>query len=174
MTLSRLILGLLSLAPMTGYELKKHFDATISHFWNADKAQIYRTLSSLVRDGLCVVETVAQDGYPARQVHHLTDAGRAALSDWLASEPQPDSERNAFLGRVFFASRLSADNARRLLAGRRAAATQYLASLNQQLAAQGMAAVGEPLYFRVATLRNGIRHVQAELDWLHDIEGELA
>jgi len=34
--------------------------------------------------------------------------------------------------------------------------------------------VGDPRYFRLATLRNGIRHVQAELEWLQEIEGELA
>jgi DNA-binding PadR family transcriptional regulator len=173
MILARLILGLLSLAPMTGYDLKKHFDATISHFWKADKAQIYRTLASLVRDGLAAVETVEQDGYPARQVHHITDAGRGELAGWLASAPQPDTERNAFLGRVFFASQLKDDDARRLLAARRDAATQYLSELQEQLAGQGAAPVGDPRYFQLATLRNGIRHVQAELEWLREIEGEL-
>ncbi|MFF2030640.1 PadR family transcriptional regulator [Arthrobacter sp. NPDC058192] len=174
MILARLILGLLSLAPMTGYDLKKHFDATISHFWNADKAQIYRTLESLVRDGFAAVETVEQAGYPARQVHRITDAGHEALAEWLTSAPQPDAERNAFLGRVFFASQLKDADARKLLAARRDAATQYLAGLQEQLAGQRAAPVGDPRYFRVATLRNGIRHAQAELEWLQEIEGELA
>src|SRR3954452_21727325 len=136
MILARLILGLLSLAPMTGYELKKHFDATISHFWNADKAQIYRTLASLVQDGFAAVETVEQAGYPARKVHRITDAGRAELADWLRSPPQPDTEPNAFLGRVFFASQLKDADAKRLLAARRDAAAQYLTELQEQLAGQ--------------------------------------
>lgn len=174
MTLARLILGLLSLSPMTGYELKKHFDATVSHFWAADKAQIYRTLASLVRDGLCEVETVQQENYPARQVHHITDAGRAVLKDWLESEPQPDAERNAFLGRMFFASQLGEEPVRKLLQGRRIAAERYLGSLAGQLEAHGPVAAGDPKYFQLATLRNGISHVRAELGWLQDIEGELS
>ena len=143
MILARLILGLLSMAPMTGYALEEQFDATIRHFWNADKAQIYRTLASLVRDGLAAVETVEQAGYPARQVHHITDAGRGELADWLTSAPQPDTERNAFLGRVFFASQLTDAEARTLLAARRALATRYLSELQQQLAGQGAAPVGD-------------------------------
>jgi DNA-binding PadR family transcriptional regulator len=174
MTLSRLILGLLSLAPMTGYELKKHFDATVNHFWAADKAQIYRTLAALVRDGLCVAETVQQGGLPAKQVHRITENGRAVLLDWLDSEPAPDSERNAFLGRVFFAAQLDKEQLTRLFERRHEAANRYLASLQEQLDARPAAAPGEALYFRLATLRNGIRHVVAELEWLRDIEKELA
>ncbi|WP_309107064.1 PadR family transcriptional regulator [Arthrobacter sp.] len=173
MTLSRLILGLLSLAPMTGYELKKHFDATVNHFWSADKAQIYRTLTTLVKDGLCIAETVQQDGLPSKQVHRITEHGRAALLEWLETDPAPDAERNAFLGRVFFAAQLDEKQLHKLFDRRREAALSYLASLQEQLDASRAASPGEALYFQLATLRNGIRHLKAELDWLQDIEKEL-
>ena len=55
MALARIILGLLALAPMTGYDLKRHFDSSVRHFWWADKAQIYRTLATLVAGGLAEV-----------------------------------------------------------------------------------------------------------------------
>ena len=50
---------------------------------------------------------------------------------------------------------------------------EYLAELQRQQEAQGPVAAGEPRYFQLATLRNGVRHVQAELDWLRELEGEL-
>ena len=173
MTLSRIILGLLSLAPMTGYELKKHFDATVNHFWSADKAQIYRTLTALVKDGFCVAETVQQDGLPSRQVHRITEHGRAALLEWLETEPAPDAERNAFLGRVFFAGQLDKEQLHKLFDSRREASRSYLASLQEQLAASPAAKPGEARFFQLATLRNGIQHVKAELEWLQDIEKEM-
>ncbi|WP_035777058.1 PadR family transcriptional regulator, partial [Arthrobacter sp. H5] len=67
MTLSYLILGMLGRSPMTGYDLKKRFDASIGHFWAADKAQIYRTLNKLVADDLAEVVVVPQASLPDRQ-----------------------------------------------------------------------------------------------------------
>jgi PadR family transcriptional regulator AphA len=75
---------------------------------------------------------------------------------------------------VLFASQLGAESARRLLERRRVEATEYLATLQQQLEAHGPAAAGQPGYFQLATLRNGIRHVQAELEWLREGQEELA
>ena len=115
MILARLILGLLSLAPMTGYELKKHFDSSINHFWNADKAQIYRTLAQLVKDGHATVTTVAQRNYPDRQEHHITDAGREALVEWLGGEvtahtPREDIDMRAAADRRSFLMAATLDN----------------------------------------------------------------
>ena len=122
MVLARVILGLLDLAPMTGYEVKRHCDTTINHFWYADKAQIYRTLSQLTDAGLATVETVPGVGAPDRQVHHITDRGRETLDDWLTSTLDDQPERNAFLARLFFSGGLAEPQLEELLATRRAAA----------------------------------------------------
>ncbi|WP_418606301.1 PadR family transcriptional regulator [Georgenia sp. SUBG003] len=94
LVLSRLILGLLALAPMTGYDIKRHLDSTVRHFWAADKAQVYRALASLVKDGYATVEVVHQETRPDRQEHHITEAGRAALHEWLASPLSVPAERD--------------------------------------------------------------------------------
>src|SRR5258705_13680872 len=53
MSLAHAILGMLQTRPMTGYDLKVEcFDNSIAHFWQADQAQIYRTLDKLAEDGL--------------------------------------------------------------------------------------------------------------------------
>ena len=44
MSLKHAVLGFLSIAPMTGYDLRKHMEESVAHFWPADQAQIYRTL----------------------------------------------------------------------------------------------------------------------------------
>ena len=52
MSLKHAILGLLTIQPMTGYELKHEaFDTSIAHFWQADQSQIYRTLDRMESDG---------------------------------------------------------------------------------------------------------------------------
>lgn len=172
MVLSRIILGLLALAPMTGYDLKRHFDSTAGHFWAADKAQIYRTLTQLVADGFAEVETVAGAGAPDRQEHRITAAGRAALAEWLKSEPERHVERDPFLARVFFGAELDDDSLRGLLAGRRAAAEARLERFERIRAENPASDRGARL--RLATLDNGIAHLRTELAWLDEAEKELS
>ena len=46
------ILGLLSHEELTGYEIKRRIDSSLSYFWGASYGSIYPTLNSLVDDGL--------------------------------------------------------------------------------------------------------------------------
>jgi DNA-binding PadR family transcriptional regulator len=170
--LSRIILGLLAIAPMTGYDLKRHFDSTVGHFWTADKAQIYRTLAQLVADGCAEVETVAGTGAPDRQEHRITAAGRAALAAWLASEPERHVERDPFLARVFFGADLDDDGLRSLLAGHRVT-TQAKLERFERMRAEAQA-TDRGARLRLATLDNGIAHLRTELAWLDAIEEEIA
>ena len=169
--LARIILGLLTLAPMTGYDLKRHFDSTVGHFWAADKAQIYRTLARLVADGHAATETVAGSGAPDRQEHRITDAGRAIFADWLESEPERHVERDPFLARVFFGADLGEDGLRSLFAQRREVALARLADYERTRA--GTEAADRGARLRLATLDYGIAQLRAELAWLDRIE-ELA
>ena len=67
MSLKHAVLGFLSIAPMSGYDLRKHMEESVAHFWPADQAQIYRTLGHLAADGLVSVETIPQEGKPDRR-----------------------------------------------------------------------------------------------------------
>ena len=86
MSLKYTLLGFLSFAPMTGYDLKKYIDSSTEFFWHAELAQIYPTLKQLEETGLVESEVEPQEGKPDRKIYSLTKAGRAALSEWL-NEP---------------------------------------------------------------------------------------
>lgn len=45
------ILGLLNYGDMTGYEIMTVFRDSLSHFWTAQKSQIYRELQALEKNG---------------------------------------------------------------------------------------------------------------------------
>jgi DNA-binding PadR family transcriptional regulator len=170
MALDALILGLLDLRPMTGYDLKKAFDGTVAHFWSADQSQIYRTLARLEQDGLVDVRVVPQAGKPDRREHRLTDDGRARLTEWLRS-PLPDEKpREPFLGKLFFVGREDdPELVRALLAERRDSARRLLGTLENLPVVDGDLAAR----LRSATLRKGILEVQAELTWLDELEAAL-
>jgi len=173
MSLKYAILGVLKLKPHTGYDLKKTIEASVAHFWSADQSQIYRTLALLVTDGLAEVEVIAQDGRPDRRVHRITATGLTALREWLASPLPPETPHDAFLVRVFFVGELGIPAAAGLLQSRRDEADSALSRLTALVGQER----GEPVdlahALRRATLRNGIRHAEAELAWLDETVATL-
>ena len=60
------ILGLLSLGPRSGYEIKTTVDRSTRFFWAASYGQIYPELRRLERDGLIEGEDAPNGGRPRR------------------------------------------------------------------------------------------------------------
>ena len=162
MQLKHAILGLLDIAPQSGYDLGRAFASSVAHFWHADQSQIYRTLDRLEADGAIATEHIPQQGKPDRRVHSLTDSGRAELREWLSGPLDAEQPKEPFLARVFFAASAGADAALQLLDRREAATLAELAALRAlPRAAEDLAAV-----LRTATLDAGLRAGEAELDWI--------
>ncbi len=100
------ILGLLQLGPMSGYDLKRTVDESISHFWREGWGRIYPTLQGLEMAGLVAKRTerrkTGQKQGPERNVYSLRPAGRKALRTWLSRDWTPEIRRNDLLLKVFF------------------------------------------------------------------------
>lgn len=169
MDLQHAILGLLSLQPMSGYDLGRAFAGSVAHFWHADRSQIYRTLARLEERGAIETETISQDGRPDRKLHSPTAAGEAELREWLDSPLEPEQSKEPFLARLFFAEQLGADGVARLLEERRAQAEETLERLSA-IEIQG-SGLGHEL--RVATRQNGVQHARAEIAWLDELRDRL-
>jgi PadR family transcriptional regulator, regulatory protein AphA len=177
MSLRYAVLGFLSVQPLTGYDLKKYFDTSVRHFWSADQAQIYRTLTQLAEDGLVQVRVIEQDGRPGRKEHHITDAGRIELDEWLRAPAEPHTAREPFLVKVFFAGRLPTADIAAIVDARITAAREQLDILCA-IAARSTAVLDDAppavdALLVASTLENGIRHVAAELDWLRDLRADI-
>lgn len=105
MSLDHAILGFLSYAPATGYDLKKIFDQSVRHFWSADQSQIYRTLARLTEEGLVEMSVVEQTERPDRKVYTLTVKGFDQLKEWLSGPFSGDEVRNPVLLQTFFSGK---------------------------------------------------------------------
>ncbi|WP_029088160.1 PadR family transcriptional regulator [Brevibacterium album] len=181
MSLRHSILGLLSIKPMSGYELKRVIDESVGHFWTADQSQIYRTLAGLVDEGLASRRTVVQDQRPNLHLHSTTEEGLAELDRWLASPLKTTVAREPFLARLFFASRMPVEGVQKLLDTRRQEVSAQLAALKaisiSAADADGSDEIAEATpvarTLRLATLANGIAHARTELDWLDATEQQL-
>lgn len=108
MSLTHAILASLDFQPMTGYDLKKFFDVSVSHFWTTTQSHIYKALDDLEKEGWITGELIVQEGRPNRKVYRLTESGRAELRRWLTTPLPPAPVREAWLIQLFF-SHASAD-----------------------------------------------------------------
>lgn len=95
------ILGLLSLGPMSGYDLKKLVERSIAHFWSESYGQIYPILNQLAAAGLAERRRETQRGKPDRHVYSLTSRGREELARWLAHPAPPEPFRSELLLKLF-------------------------------------------------------------------------
>src|SRR5436189_4238845 len=91
-TTSYAILGLLSFARMSGYDLAAVTERSIAHFWPVSKTQVYAERRRLAAAGLAAGSQAEKSGGPARTIYELTPAGEGALDAWLA-EPAADRTR---------------------------------------------------------------------------------
>ncbi len=106
MSLKHALLGFLNYGPHTGYELKKVFDISVAHFWNAELSQIYPSLKVLESEGLVEMNVEVQSDRPNRKVYSITDDGRRELIEWLSTPAESDQVREPLLVKLFFGSSL--------------------------------------------------------------------
>src|SRR6266496_664524 len=78
------MLGMLSIRPMSGYDIKKAVQDSINYFWTESYGQIYPMLKSLVAERLVTKTVKKQAGRPDRHVYALTARGRKASNVWHA------------------------------------------------------------------------------------------
>ena len=96
------ILGMLSLRPMLGYDIRKTVHESIRYFWSESYGQIYPALKRLESQKLVERARGAQKGRAGRQVYALTPAGLRELQEWLTRQPQMQPFRNELLLKLFF------------------------------------------------------------------------
>ena len=97
-------LALLAARPAHGYELRQALEQRFgSALPPMNAGQVYTTLARLERDGLVVGEDVPDDSRQKR-VYALTDAGRAALDEWVAAPTPGPRLRDEFFLKLVLAA----------------------------------------------------------------------
>ena len=127
MSLPHALLGLLSVAPRSGYELTKVFGGDFGRYaWQAGHTSIYPELGRLAEQGL--VE-VTHEGARGSRTYAVTDAGREELRSWLLTPSERGGKvRNERVLRMFLLSALDPGDARVVLE-RIAASTAHEAAV---------------------------------------------
>lgn len=98
------ILGLLNHEALSGYDMKKRIELSVSQFWDIGFGQLYPTLRRLESDGMIVGAREYSPGRPDRRVYSITDRGRQLLRQWLEKPASKEYVRYEILLKLFFGS----------------------------------------------------------------------
>jgi PadR family transcriptional regulator, regulatory protein AphA len=99
------LLGVLSLGPMSGYEMRQFMEQSTANFWTESFGQIYPALKQMLAEGLVEVVSQEGEGQTAKKVYAITEAGSERLRTWLGVPARPSVPRNELLLKVFFGDR---------------------------------------------------------------------
>ena len=167
------ILGMLRLGKRTGYEIKSLVDVSTRFFWAASYGQIYPELAKLEEAGLIRGEADPSNGR-RRKAYELTEAGEAALHDWLVSpEPLHFEMRHEGVLKFFFSDALPPDERLEPLRQMRAEHEQVLERLRAIAGVKDADPDATPGSPRL-TLEWGIAYEKFLIDWCSQMERRLA
>jgi DNA-binding PadR family transcriptional regulator len=168
------ILGLLTIEPMSGYEIKKFISESISHFWAESNGQLYPALRELARQECIELKEKKLNGKQESHLYSITKKGRVALKVWLGEANRGKSiSRDEDLLKLFFGKSASIQGSIALLQKREARISDKLNQYKEiQKVIERHSHSPHALYWRL-TLKNGICHAQAELAWCQEARAAL-
>jgi DNA-binding PadR family transcriptional regulator len=153
------LLGLLHEGPMTGWDLMVRAAERIGNFWTLTQSQVYRELTRMTEQELV---TAGEPGPRDRKPYTITAAGRTAFAEWVGSDPAGDQVRVPLLLTIQFADHLAPARLAEIIAAHRSRHAERLAEYRRH--------EGEITDVRrLATLRFGIRHEEAALEWFDEL-----
>ena len=177
-----LILGLLILSPMTGYELQQFIKKNLALICSHSAGSVQTALSKLEQEGKVAASEVIE-GKRHKKRFSITDTGRSAFSAWVAQPMQACKVKNMELSRLFFAGlakpeeRLAAiqDYIRQMKETRSVlcAIQEFFQQMNQRELPPGID-WPQVLRFQGYTIQYGIAAAEFEIGWysrlLHELE----
>lgn len=158
------LLGLLSFGEMSGYDLKRLADRSIRYFyWSPASSQIYAELRRFAELGYVTEREVEQARRPDKRIYRITEAGLAALREWLSEgDSGPVVVKNPLLLRIFFGTHAPVESLMKEIEQERRRSLGVLESLRES----ERECRGHPgSLFTYLTIAQGLAVLRARLDW---------
>ena len=157
-------LGHLGPREASGYDVKKFVDRALGYVWAPSKTHLYVVLGRLVEAGLATRRDVTQKARPNKQLYRITDAGRAAVREWLdRADPETDPDRSIFMLKFFFGSQADPGSLRAQLAAFRELYDRRLRTYEGMRASIEASSTRDEFTYRA--LLYGIARARAAVEW---------
>ncbi len=168
------VMGVLSICPSSGYDIKKFMECSTSNFWSESYGQIYPILKHLVEEGLAARHAEKQEGKPEKYIYTLTEQGKKGLRNWLSESVESTVERNELLLKLFFGAHIPLEKNKEHIYAFQELQSQLLEKyegIERELVAE--AQEDAILSYRFMTVRYGIHRCHALLTWCDETLGTL-
>lgn len=177
MSLKNIVLVALSRGELSGYDITKRFDTSLSHVWYASHQQVYRELKSLEEKGLIGHREIDQEDKPSKKLYSLTDSGEKALDKWLNEElaPEPTRSKETILAKCFAGDYLDLNRYRKQLECLKAEYQNKLKALTEieKLLEEKRSSNDKHWVMVYLALRRGILSAQTWIQWLDEADATL-
>lgn len=165
------ILGMLSIQPMSGYEIKQAMKNSTGYFWAESDGQLYPTIAQLLDEELIAHKNQKLVNSREKKTLKITNQGLKELKKWLSLKAETQNTRNEFLLKMFFAANMSHETALEHVAVYRYQqknALKELEAIKQQI---NVNAHDHPdhLPFWLLTLEYGLKVGEAEVAWCNQV-----
>ena len=163
-----LVLGLLKLQEMHGYQLSDLVDRRLKYLTDLKKPTLYHLLAKLEKDGDVTKSASREGNRPERFTYRLTKNGAVRFERLLRENLRDahDTYFNDDMGMLFL-SEISAPEARKFLEQKRTSVEERIEHTSDAVGKHG---VGTPPYY---TLRHHEMHLRTELEWLDELLAQL-
>jgi DNA-binding PadR family transcriptional regulator len=173
-TTAHALVGLLAIRSWTAYELAQQMRRALRWAWPRSEANIYGEIKRLVPQGLARSVPERNRGR-TRARYQITDDGRAAVKEWLGTDPAPVQVQFETLLRVFLADQAGLDELRNAIAATR---RQTVEAIAEGLPIVADYAGDEPPFPARAHLNVLFIHFTADflrlvLDWCAEADAEI-
>lgn len=172
-----IILGLLLLSPMTGYEIQRFIKTNLSLICSSSAGSVQTALKKLQQQGK-ITFTLEERAAKPKKIFAITPQGQEAFSQWVETPMQISKVKNMELSRLFFLGLASP-------AARRQAILDYIRQLQEtqttltalrQVFVQAQSSPLPPdknwpeiFRFQGYTLDYGIAAARFEENWYRDL-----
>jgi DNA-binding PadR family transcriptional regulator len=163
---SSTLLGLLSIEPSYGYDLKHRYDRFFGERKPLAFGQVYATLARMIRDGLILAAGEEAGGGPDRKRYEITPAGSEKVGAWLFTPETPSETLQSNLFAKTVVALLIDDDAERLLDSQRAEHMTRMRELTRLKQGADL--------LRVLMFDHALFHIEADLRWMDLTTARLA
>lgn len=160
------VLGMLSVEPMSGYDIGREMKASINYFWSESDGQLYPTLKTLYKEGKISMQEESSAGGRTRKIYQLTQVGRDELKKWLREPMEKITIRDELLLKLFFGANVPPtmniariEESRMRAQARVAEFEEIKAEIKREFPGS------KHLTYGLLTLDYGIQHAAATLKW---------
>ena len=167
------ILGLLTIKPMSAYELVKFSKETIGFFWNESYGNIHKNLRNLQSEGL--VDLVSGPAsLRGKKTYAINQAGRQMLEEWLETPPEEVILRDELLLKLFVSEKKDLESVSPFFQQEEenmALAVSIFGQIEQGIQAVDQDPTRKALW--LLTLEYGKSYAQTRLTWCRKVNQQI-